>query len=615
LEPIGFLARSVARRPLIRRSLLGAAGLAGAALIGCDDDDDATAGTATATATGAATGTATATTEGEEPDYVRLARADGAPYAYNFPEPAEQPKAGGVFRYAQISGHSPFDPITSGGATTESADSLCGNFLVGYNVGPTLSKYQMELNADNGLATSWEASPDGLTYTFDIREANFHNIEPANGRALVANDVKLAFERMFGGRQGGLLSTIEAFDAPDERTVVMTMKIPNPDILVVLGNRAMPIYAPEMYDAGIQDTTPIGTGPAIFDPSKTVKDQVMAFTSNPDYWGGAPLLDGIELVTVPDDATRVATFRTGQTHAGLSTVLPDEEAALFGDVPGMQVTSDPNLMGIQLYAVNSNIEPFSDVRVRRGIKLAMNVEKYISILFPQGAEAFPAFGWPFLFDEKPGADKFGAYWPHDPDEARKLIAAAGAEGTEWEHIGPSQFSGSTVSGDSLIAEDMSEVGLTMKLKNIDFSEFNTQYYGRAFADPATAAGQSIAGFSTASPTANGYFWENVHSQSSTNHFAVADPRVDELADAQRSEIDPARRREIQLELYDYFNDQAYFMDKYPITWSNTYIRPEVRFYRFNAPYIGIHWFWDWGYGYHKAWLGEALSETPSIRLR
>jgi len=162
---------------------------------------------------------------------------------------------------------------------------------------------------------------------------------------------------------------------------------------------------------------------------------------------------------------------------------------------------------------------------------------------------------------------------------------------------------------------MAAVGLNMEFKNIEFSVFNAQYYGRQWTDPATAEGESIQGWSTASPTANCYFWENVHSESSVAHFALKDPEVDRLADAQRVELDPAARRETQLELWNYINQKAYLMDKIPSGWGRSFHRPEVRYWRFNGPYIGLHEFWDWGYGFSKAWLGPAPDVTPSIKLR
>ena len=629
----GFGTQRIGRRTLVRGGLAGAAGLAAAALIGCGDDDDeevaatpaaTVAPTATVAATVAApTAAATAAAAPAEPDYITRARADGAPFAYNRPEPDETPRKGGIFRYPQASGHSSHDPIVSAGATTESTNGLVGDFVVGYNLGPSLSKYAVELNPDFGLATSWEASPDGMQYTFNIREANFHNVAPTNGRAMVANDVKLAYERMLVGQQSGILGTIGSVDAPDDRTFVVDMALPDADILVVMGNRRTPVYAPEAYDAGIANTTPIGTGAMILDKDNTVKDQVMVYTRNPDYWAGEPYLDGLELVTLPDLETQRAAFRSGQVHFSRQPPL-ELFKEFFEEMPGLQVTVDPILWASTIYAVNPNVEPFNDVRVRRALKLAQNVVKDGTILNPVGWVTGPSFGWPFVFGEDFPSHKskepdlypeeFGPYWKYDPGEAKKLLSAAGVENPKWRHIGPRQFSGDTTSRDALWLEDMQAIGADIEFLNVDYSVFNAQYYGQGFKDPSKWQSESIQGWSSATPRANGYFWENLHSQSSTNHFATNDAEVDRLADLQRSELDPDQRQETIRELFDYFNDQAYWMDKATGTWVGFWVRPEVRWFRFNSPYVAVHWFWDWGYGVHKAWLGDPLQETPTIAL-
>ena len=73
----------------------------------------------------------------------------------------------------------------------------------------------------------------------------------------------------------------------------------------------------------------------------------------------------------------------------------------------------------------------------------------------------------------------------------------------------------------------------------------------------------IQGWSTAAPTANGYFWENIHSQSSTQHFNIVDPVIDDLADQQFGESDPEARRELFLRIMEQMNEEAYWMDKLP----------------------------------------------------
>ena len=615
------------RRTVLRGALVGTGGLAAAALIGCDDDDDDddAAGTATAapTGTGTATGTATATAEPEEPDYVTNARAEKAPFAYNWPEPETAPVKGGTFLFGASFTHASFDNITSGGGSTQTTNTLVGDMLVGYHHGPDMSTYEIELDADFGLARSWEIAPDGLSITFDLREANYQNVEPINGRPLVAQDVALAYERMLNGRQAGLLRGLGSVEAVDDRTVRFNMDVPNADILIAAGNRETPIYAPEMYDQGIQDTTPLGTGAAILDPSRTVQDQVMAFVANPDYWGGAPLLDGIDVLTIQDPATRTATFRAGQNHHGLPTLRNDELDALWDTLPNMNVMSNPPLMGIGIFAVHSQKPPFDDERVRRAVKMGIDTDRYLAIRFPDTPGypgSLPGFGWPFLFDSNPGraaftSAKYGEL-TFNPAESMKLLAAAGVQpGLQIKHRTPGGFTAPGAETE-LIYEDLREIGIEVEQLAHDGQAFSFQYYSRGWADPATADSEMIQGWSTASPTANGYFFENVHSQSATEHFGVSDPIVDDLADRQVGEFDPAARRELHLQILDRYNEQAYWLDNIPASAGTFIVRPEVRFWRFHGPYIGIHSFWDWGYGFHKGWLDpNPPADTLTIDLR
>ena len=637
-----FRETRVSRRAAIRGGLLGAAGLTAAALIGCGDDDDDDAPTptpaaatpaataaptaaATAAPTAAATAAPTAAAPTDEPDYVAGARAQGAPFAWNYPEPNETPKRGGIYKSVLTFAHGSFDPNTSSFAWTP--NSMIGDFLVGYNVGPGLNKgLEIEVSPDYGLSTSWEPSPDGLTWTFNLREANFQNVAPVNGRALTAQDVVMAFDRMRAGFFAGPLGTMERVEAVDDRTVRISMKLPDPDLPTTLGNRQYPIYAQEPYDQGEQDTNPIGSGAMILDTANTVKDQTLAFVANADYWAGAPLLDGFQFERILDRATHLAEFVQGRVQFVRQPEELSQIRNLFDEVPGMQVTSDPFWSsGTTVYAVNPNVPPFNDVRVRRALKLAMNTVQYGNLRFPLGWNTGPAFALPFVFgpeypaqksiDPRTVPEEFGEWFRYDVGQARQLLEAAGVEeGFTWRHRGPAGFSGETTSQDALWQQDMQRIGLNIDFVSTESVSFTNQYYGAGFRDPETRGTESIQGWSTATPTRNGYFWENIHSDSGVNHFDTRDPEVDRLADLQRSETDPDQRQEYIRELFDYFNDQAFWMDKPPGTWTGTLLRPESRFFRFNAPHIGIHWFWDWGYGVHKAWLGETLTESPAIKL-
>jgi ABC-type transport system substrate-binding protein len=147
-----------------------------------------------------------------------------------------------------------------------------------------------------------------------------------------------------------------------------------------------------------------------------------------------------------------------------------------------------------------------------------------------------------------------------------------------------------------------DVGITMNLKVADGQTFNAQYYARQWADAGN--GEMIQGFSTTAPSGNGYFYDSMHSRSRKNYFGLSDPQIDEWADQQRSELDPATRKATQRKIWDRMLSEVLRLDGQPVTFSPTMMQPWVRYYRWNGPYIAIHSYYDWGYGYHQAWVDK-----------
>ena len=210
----GWWGHSVGRRTLLRGSLLGGVGLAAAALIGCgggDDDDDEAASTAPSSGTGSSTGTSGSTTTsstaaddtddeddtgtGTDPTGIgELVRDDRLPYPYNFPEPNKTPVAGGVMKVAATWNFQSIDPIDSAAGGTVTIPNMVYNRLIGFTRGPAADVFVPEIVPE--LAASWERSPDGLTFTFDITPGvTWQNIAPLNGRPFVAEDARFTLDR------------------------------------------------------------------------------------------------------------------------------------------------------------------------------------------------------------------------------------------------------------------------------------------------------------------------------------------------------------------------------------------------------------------------------------
>ena len=190
----------VSRRTLIRGGALGAAGLTAAALIGCGDDDDddggaaapATAAPTQAAAPATAAAATAAATAAAEPDYVRLAREDGAAYPYSYEEPDTPPKPGGILRLAVQWGLGTWDPNFPSGGHGQNVANVAANRLLGLVDGPEMSKFEIGIEPE--LAKTWEVSPDGP----DV------HLPPQRGRALPQHRTRQRARAGGAGRQAGL---------------------------------------------------------------------------------------------------------------------------------------------------------------------------------------------------------------------------------------------------------------------------------------------------------------------------------------------------------------------------------------------------------------------------
>ena len=185
------------------------------------------------------------------------------------------------------------------------------------------------------LAESWDIAPDGLTYTFNIREGvNWHDKPPVNGRELTAHDVEYNYNRMLGlgdftdagpspfGSAGALTSIpFESITATDNRTVVMKLKEPHlPALGLILTDYFVYIMPPEVIEqqGDIRDWTDlVGTGPFML--TEFVDESYITWTKNPDYWkfdekypqNRLPYVDELTLLVIPEEATFMAGLRSG----------------------------------------------------------------------------------------------------------------------------------------------------------------------------------------------------------------------------------------------------------------------------------------------------------------
>ena len=603
---------ATSRRTLLRGSAIGVAGLAAAALVGCggdddDDDDTASSSSSSGSSTSGSTTTTTTTTAAADPDDdsedATVARSMGEliqdpslPFPYNFPEPDKEPKAGGTIISSASTDISTFDSTKTAASGTGRYVNMVYDRLLGFNRGVDLHPANIEIEPE--LAHSWERSPDGLTFTFHLRDdVYWQNVAPLNGRQFIASDVKFAYERYAteGVHQAYWVNS-GSVDAPDNQTLTISLATAVADFIRPLASCYQSIHPRELVDSGQIEQTAVGTGPMILD--EAIQAEKVSYVKNPDFWEKPVLVDGIEFRHLPDGAGRLAAFRAGQVATGEGIVGNLREVEnLLGTNPETQINLTALTNGTG-FAMNLASPKYMDERVRQAISLAIDRDLLMAILYQGLGQVMHAIPWLFVWDEQPTVENgnLGPWTRFDPAESKKLLAAAGAEGLEMENIF-FPYSSAYEQTPDILTDMFADVGITMTGGAADYTEFNSQWVGRELKDVSTA------GWGTIGFDAENYFYNSMHSTAPGNRWRFNDPKLDELTEAQQVELDPDARKAIFQEIWGYELEKAYR----PVIGGGAgfYVyQPWLRGIRFGGALSTTNIYQDWGDIIADGWIDK-----------
>jgi peptide/nickel transport system substrate-binding protein len=575
------------RGALLRASLLGGAGVAAAALLGCggeDDEPSAQAGASVVTNTGDATG------PGE------LVQDPDLPYPYNFPEPATEPKPGGTMVVSATWDVQNVDPTVSASGGTVTVPNMVYNRLIGIDRGPDADVFNGPV-LEPELATSWERSPDGMTFTFKIDpRAKWQNLPPLSGRKFVAADAAFAMNRYkTEGVHQSYYVNVDSITAVDEGTVKVTMTKPVADFLNPLGSNKQTIHPKELVDSGEITKQAIGTGPMIM--TEMTPASRVAFTKNPDYWETKVLLDGFDFRIQPDHSARLAAFRAGQVDYAYSVAdtLTDVES-LLGTNPDIQINVLPVVISTAL-AMNLANPKFQDERIRRALSLGIDRQAIIQIVYEGLGKTVGTIPWTFLFEQAPDLASQSPWCKYDPQQAKQLLEAAGVTDLTVDNTYFAYTEANNRQTEILVAQ-FRDIGVTMTGGKADYTEFNSQWIGRKLPEISTV------GWATSGFDADNWFYGQIHSQSPGNRWNIGDPQIDQWAEEQQVELDPEARKEIWRKIWDRELDQAYRPAMVGGVTFQIY-QPWMRGIRFTgtSPGDNSH-FYDWGDEVQHGWLDK-----------
>jgi peptide/nickel transport system substrate-binding protein len=519
----------IERRTFLTTAALGVGGLATAALVGCGTDEDTPGAELTSTAEAPA-------------GFGRLIQDPALPYPYQFPDPAGQPKTGGIAKLSTTYELSIFDPVKSPAGGTIQVGNMVYNRLLGFVNGPEADPLKLELKPE--LAQSWERTPDGLRYTFKIApNVKWQNLDPLNGRTFEASDVKFAYDRYKASGQGtAYFENVSTIDVPDPLTVRITVKKPTADFLFNFAGRYLPIFPHELVDDSTIERRAIGTGPMILKDS--AQGVGASYVKNPNYWRRPVLLDGAEQKIIPDASARLAAFRTGQVDYGhLIVTSPSEAKNVLSTNPDAKLQVSPIVTGVPL-ALNLQLPKYQDERVRQAISMSMDRASITKILDEGLGKAPPALPWNEIFDKEPTMAELGPNMQFNIADAKKLLDAAGATNLEINSV-YFAYTARIPRMSEILTDMFRTAGITFKDKAIDYTEFVSQWTTGKIVD-ATSYGWQTVGYD-----ADNYFYTQVHSKSPGNRNKINDPQFDAWAEAQQIELNPASRKEIFKKMWDY----------------------------------------------------------------
>src|SRR2546427_3511268 len=284
-------------------------------------------------------------------------------------------------------------------------------------------------NVVGDVASEWKISPDGLTYTFKIRQdIRFHD-----GSPLTAADVKASHDKILFPPEGVRsirkhhYSAVASVEAPDPSTVVFKLKFPSASLLANLASPWNVIF-PKKYldkDPNYFKSNVVGSGPFKF--KSYTRGSTFEGERNPDYFvKDRPYLDGYKFFISTETSVRAAAIRSGRAYIEFRTFPLAEVESIkkqLGDKVVVQDTPATGLFGI---AMNQTQKPFTDIRVRKALTLGLDRYTASRVLYPiaslkdVGALMRPATEFAMLESELQKLPGFGRDPEKNRAEAKRL---------------------------------------------------------------------------------------------------------------------------------------------------------------------------------------------------
>ena len=354
-------------------------------------------------------------------------------------------------------------------------------------------------NVEPGLATSWDISPDNLTYTFHLRDGvKFHTtpyFKPT--RDFNADDVLFTFNRMLDKDMPfrkayptefpyftdmGMDKNIAKVEKIDDKTVKFTLNTVDAAFIQNMAMHFASIQSAEYADKLLKEgkpadinQKPIGTGPFVFKSYQ--KDSNIRYTGNKDYWKPEDVkIDNLIFAITTDPSVRIQKLKKNECQVTLFP-RPADLKALKED-PNLKMPEQAGFnLGYIAYNVMDKIKgsnepnPMAQLKVRQALDMSVNKQQIIDSVY-QGAGqlavgAMPPTQWSYDTTIKDA--------PFDPVKAKQLLKEAGVkEGTEivlWAMPVQRPYNPNARLMAEMLQSDWSKIGIKAKITSYEWGEY------------------------------------------------------------------------------------------------------------------------------------------------
>lgn len=403
------------------------------------------------------------------------------------------------------------------------------------------------------LAKSWRLLPntDNLGWEFKIHKG----VKFWDGTEMTAEDVKFSLERAMKAEtayEGGpfMRSNIARIEIADSETIVVYSQKPTPWIPMAVAGRGNAIISKARYEKVGEKA--FGTIEGLlttgeFKPVEHVKMRHFVMEANDNFFDPqrVPRVKKIKLAIVPELSTRLAMLQTGEadiidgaTGATINQIKADPKLKTAVS----KMTAAYFLTPADLY--HPEASPLKDKRVRQALAYAIDVDSIIKKIY--FGEATPSVGMLYPYDA--GYDPTMKPWDYQLEKAKKLMAEAGyAAGFNVDLNGA--LTPSTPLCDKVleaVAGYWGKLGVKVNLQIQEAGTYYAKYRDHAFhgftAFSAPAIADGLVSMWYLAGTGQMYsFYSN--------------KQMDEWLEAQKTELDPAKRAEIGKKIGHHWFDE------------------------------------------------------------